>query len=111
MRLIDADALIKKIEKDKFAYIRSDYQAGYNDAIFHARIVVDNFLIVDAMPVIRCKDCKHWLPHEQFGLDEDNGEFHNYCARLIPEDDYYAFTREADDFCSRAERKEECGHQ
>jgi hypothetical protein len=57
--------------------------------------------------LIRCKDCKHWLPHEQFGFDYDNGEYHNYCALLVPEDDdYYAFTREADEFCSRAERKE-----
>ena len=55
----------------------------------------------------RCKDCKHWLPHAQFGFDEGNNEYHNYCALLVPEDDdYYAFTREADEFCSRAERKD-----
>ena len=69
--------------------------------------VLDDAPTVDAVPVIRCKDCKHWLPHEQFGFDYDNGEYHNYCALLVPEDDdYYAFTREADEFCSRAERKE-----
>ena len=61
---------------------------------------------VDAVPVIRCKECKHWLPHEQFGYDADNDEYHNYCGRLVPDDDYYAFTREADEFCSRAERKD-----
>ena len=42
-RLIDADKLIKKIKKDKFAYVRSDYQSGYNDGIFHTEIVADNF--------------------------------------------------------------------
>lgn len=57
--------------------------------------------------LIRCKDCKYWLPHVQFGYDADNDEYHNYCERLVPDDDYYAFVREADDFCSRAERKEE----
>ncbi len=57
--------------------------------------------------LIRCKDCKYWLPHSQFGFDEDNEEYHDYCERLVPEDDYYAFTRNADDFCSRAKRKEE----
>ena len=56
--------------------------------------------------IIRCKDCKYWLPHSQFGFDEDNEEYHDYCERLVPEDDYYAFTRDADDFCSRAKRKE-----
>ena len=57
--------------------------------------------------LIRCKDCKYWLPHSQFGFDEDNEEYHDYCERLVPDDDYYAFTRNADDFCSRAKRKEE----
>ena len=61
----------------------------------------------DCDEVIRCKDCKHWLPHSQFGFDEDNEEYHDYCGRLVPDDDYYAFTRNADDFCSRAEREEE----
>ena len=57
--------------------------------------------------LIRCKDCKYWLPHRQFGFDGDNEEYHDYCERLVPDDDYYAFTRNADDFCSRAKRKEE----
>ena len=55
--------------------------------------------------LVRCKDCKYWLPHKQFGYDADNKERHDYCAKLIPEDDYYAFRRSADEFCSRAERK------
>jgi hypothetical protein len=61
----------------------------------------------DEYELIRCKDCKYWLPHSQFGFDENNEEHHQYCERLVPEDDYYAFTRNADDFCSRAKRKEE----
>lgn len=55
--------------------------------------------------IIHCRDCKHWLPHYQLGFDEDNNEYHDYCKKLIPEDEYYAFYRNADDFCSRAERK------
>lgn len=57
--------------------------------------------------LIRCKDCKYWLPHSQFGNDEYYDEYYDYCGRLVPDDDYYAFTRNADDFCSRAKRKEE----
>ena len=61
----------------------------------------------DGDMLIRCKDCKYWLPHSQFGNDEDYDEYYDYCGRLVPDDDYYAFTRNADDFCSRAKRKEE----
>ena len=64
---------------------------------------------VDAVPVVRCKNCKYWLPHSQFGFDEDNDEFYDYCELLVPDDDYYAITRQADDFCSRAERKKNEG--
>ena len=60
---------------------------------------------VDAVEVIRCKDCKHWLPHSQFGFDEDNDEYYDYCELLVPDDDYYAITRQAEDYCSRAEKK------
>ena len=61
----------------------------------------------EGQELIRCKDCKYWMPHSQLGFDEDNEEYHDYCRRLVPDDEYYAFTRNADDFCSRAERKEE----
>lgn len=55
--------------------------------------------------IIRCKDCKYWMPHSQLGYDEDNETYHDYCEKLIPEDEYYAFYRDADDYCSRAERR------
>lgn len=55
--------------------------------------------------LIRCKDCKHWLPHTQFGYDADYEEYHNYCNRHLPDDDFYAFIKEAEDYCSWAERK------
>lgn len=53
--------------------------------------------------VIRCKDCKYWMPHSQLGFDEDNEMYHDYCKKLIPDDEYYAFYRNANDYCSRAE--------
>lgn len=55
--------------------------------------------------IVRCKDCKYWMPHSQLGYDEDNETYHDYCERLIPEDEYYAFYKDADDYCSRAERR------
>lgn len=61
--------------------------------------------LVDAVEVVRCKDCIHWFPQTQCGFDEDNNEYHDYCGLLIPDDDYYAYTRKADDFCSYGERR------
>lgn len=55
--------------------------------------------------LVRCKDCIHWFPHTQCGFDEDNDEYHDYCGLLIPDDDYYAYTRKPDDYCSYGERK------
>ena len=108
--LINADALLAQMKEYYEKRAEEANMTGdraicvtWHDAV----ILIKSAPTVDAVPVIRCKECKHWLPHEQFGFDYDNGEYHNYCALLVPEDDdYYAFTRESDDFCSRAERKE-----
>lgn len=62
---------------------------------------------IDAVEVVRCKDCKHWFPHTQCGFDEDNDEYQDYCGLLIPDDDFYAYTRKPDDFCSYGERRED----
>ena len=57
--------------------------------------------------VVRCRDCIHWFQHTQCGFDEDNDEYHDYCGLLIPDDDYYAYTRKPDDYCSYGERRED----
>lgn len=98
MRLIDADALIDTLYDHEFA--------SYIDK-GEVSTVINDEPTVDAIPVIRCKDCKHWLPHTQFGYDADYEEYHNYCNRHLPDDDFYAFIKEAEDYCSWAERKEE----
>ena len=64
-------------------------------------------LSADAVEVVRCRDCIHWFPHTQCGFDEDNDEYHDYCGLLIPDDDYYAYTRKPDDYCSYGERRED----
>lgn len=100
MKLIDVDAAIHALNV-----------ASRGDSKDVIRNLVIRFLLalptVDAEPVIRCKDCKHWLPHTQFGYDADNEKYHNYCERHLPDDDFYAFIKEAEDYCSWAERKEE----
>lgn len=87
MRLIDADALLPMM---KYATIDNEIgvfpiKIGFN-AIAK---VINETPTVDAVPVIRCKDCKHWSkPHGWNG----------FCEHGIP--------AEADDFCGWAERKD-----
>lgn len=51
MRLIDADAYAKKLDADEYYYVKDEYAAGYNDGLFHAEVVAEDFPTVDAIPV------------------------------------------------------------
>ena len=79
-RLIDADALIEE------ALTEGAY--GYVDAL-----QIANAAAVDAVPVVRCKDCKYWQ-------DNNDGYPHEECRWGHGE------TPDANDFCSYGERKE-----
>ena len=83
-RLIDADALIKEANSDG-AY-------GYVDA----KQIADA-PTVDAAPVVRCKDCKHYEIHKPKVLE--NCERNGYIIPMKP-----------DDFCSYGERKDGDGN-
>ena len=86
-RLIDADKLRKDILDLPNCY------NGYSDTYDKATIVdmIDDAPTVDAVPVIRCKDCKHYR-YEIDMCDEPHSTAHN----IVHEDD----------FCSRAERED-----
>ena len=84
-RLIDADAL------DMYESLKSYYGDAWRDA----QKEIDNAPTVDAVPVIRCKDCKYY----SCGTVEGK----HLCMSVK-----YRFTPTAEDeWCSRAERKEE----
>lgn len=75
MKLIDADAL-----KDTL---------GISDKDIEFAEMLDEQPTVDAVPVIRCKDCKYWgADGYRYGC--------KYATDVMFENDY----------CSRAERKE-----
>ena len=88
-RLIDADALKE--------FIESAYRPLCDD--YHMKDYVLNQILtdiksaptVDAVPVIRCRDCKHWQC--------DDGE--SYCDELC------IFGTDMNSYCSYAKRKEE----
>ena len=97
MRLIDADRLSKPIyaEEDNITGSGMSYDeiCGYNDGIDIAWNKIDQAPTIDAVPVVRCKDCIR-----RYDTDE--------CPMcFLIEGKYYEYTNE-NGFCDRGERKE-----
>ena len=95
MRLIDADALIPMMK-----YATTDNEIG----VFPIRIgfdaikrVIDDAPTIDAVDVVRCKDCKWWQDSE-VGVVECP-----ICTRIHD----MVFEMGAYDHCSKGKRREE----
>ena len=102
MRLIDADRLNKPIyaEEDNITGSGMSYDeiCGYNDGIDIAWNKIDQAPTIDAVPIVRCRECKH--------LNVVNRkELYAHCPKtntvFLP---FELDTREH--FCSLGERKE-----
>ena len=83
-RLIDAneieDLFYKQVE-----YGATDLMDAFDDALQDAQTV-------DAVEVVRCKDCRKWFRHTQ--VDRERGD----CRR-------YQTTKHENGFCDRGERR------
>ena len=93
MRLIDADELFYKLKLIAFPYsngLMSEPAVLLED--------IEKAPTVDAVPVIRCRDCKYCRTY----YHGDNMPFSYACDRM-----YLTSGLSIDDYCSRAERKEE----
>ena len=91
MRLIDADEL----EKKKYSYF-SHETAKYRQVVFMGD--VDRMPTIDAVPVVRCKDCKY-KGHLQGATDEAYVCVVGWGLRgIVAEEDYcsYGVKKEAD---------------
>ena len=94
-RLIDADAVYKilescEIRKATIGNPLTDWEYGYTCGIERAESEIECATTVDAVPVIRCKDCKYYRLEIDM-CDEPYSTAHN----VVHEDD----------FCSKAERR------
>lgn len=67
------------------------------DGVRDAIITVLSIPAVDAVPVVRCRDCKYWREHK----------YAKETRRYIPFCGFNAIYTKEDDFCSRGERREE----
>ena len=94
MRLIDADRALKIVRDQGIAHPNAYHLTNY------ATLILREAPTIEAEPVVRCKECKHWKSSgskagNSFSDMEYIGgcEFTNYCRR-------------ESDFCSYGERKE-----
>ena len=99
MRLIDADRLNKPIyaEEDNITGYGMSYDeiCGYNDGIDIAWNKIDQAPTIDAVPVVRCKYCKHaWIHPCRYVYCHRDGR------------NAYEMTFNLDSFCSYGERKD-----
>ena len=105
MRPIDADALKNHLE-DLRSYTKLGEECLYYDGETNALSVaiqsIDNAPTVDAVPVVRCKDCKYFIQTVFFGNKMNACRRHGSSTILptarIVADDW---------FCADGERKEE----
>lgn len=97
MRLIDAD----KLHYSRIRIAHSDGTfGGYNAVVMSAEI--KDAPTVDAVPVIRCRDCKHRFESmEMITKDGNTVQFGHYCkatGQIVNDDDFCAWAeRRADD--------------
>ena len=89
VRLIDANALEAAITVDYYEHFTQCHDTDQIALIDMVRDDIGNAPTVDAVPVVRCKDCKYWTM--------------GYCNHFAYYD-YEPMTNE-DDFCSYGERR------
>ena len=107
MRAIDADALQLAIVEEGQANKRKKYIIGDIWELTGAEIRE----VINSQPtiqpeIVRCKDCKHWIPYDwMFSEMWQSRNIADY-----PEDEigckYCDMSMKADDYCSRAEKRE-----
>lgn len=76
------------------------------DAVtMHGVKIINQFPSVNAVPVVRCRECKHFWHYGKTSLFINGKNIKaGWCQRRIRYDEEYRMT--ADDFCSYGERKD-----
>ena len=99
-RLIDANALIKSMKSHTVEDngLTDDYKAGLTDSIRTAVALAENASTIDAVPVVRCRECKS---HGTL----KGGEL--FCGKIKTGIYGYCHTVKADDYCSYGAKMED----
>ena len=93
MRLIDADSA--KLSVSDYKIFRCQLGGLMDVAEF-----IDDQPTIDAVPVVRCRDCQHWKPSgSKAGNSFSDMEYIGGC-------EFTKYCRRESDFCSYGEPKE-----
>ena len=92
-RLIDADAFLEKMKR--------------TSRYFDVKFDIDEMPTIDAVPVVRCRECKYWGDEDGKLQDSDGVLFarckvHNY----LIDGRHTGWCPTENDFCSYGERKD-----
>ena len=102
MRLCDLDEIkirVKRQYEDCHGY-SGNKKAIYREAILAVRSILHSAKAIDAVPVVRCRECKHWKPSgSKAGNSFSDMEYIGGC-------EFTKYCRRESDFCSYGERKE-----
>lgn len=97
MRLIDADAFLERTRKDPLFPLVERY--GLSG-------VIENEPTVDAVPVVRCKDCIHRPVGDPDEHDVEPSKENDYkCPCLCEDDNWYSWIPADDWFCANGEKR------
>ena len=64
MKLIDADALVSALNNGRLKE-QTGRAVPFNAGVAFALTMVEYAPTIDAVPVVRCKDCKWWTKQEK----------------------------------------------
>ena len=93
-RLIDADRALEIVRDQGIAHPNAYHLTNY------ATFILLEAPTVDAVPVVRCRDCKHWDSETWFCDNHSTFGNHGLEWNMFSEDD----------FCSYGERKDGDGN-
>ena len=97
MSLINREALI--------SYVDLCASCGEHNTAEDVIMMIKTAPTVDAVPVVRCRECKHFGHYGKTSLFTNGKNIKaGWCQRRISYDEEYRMT--GDDFCSYGERKE-----
>ena len=99
-RLIDANALMDVIRQHEYRLATKQGSIDYGMFTLGIQQAVDEQQTIDAVPVVRCRECKHWKPSgSKAGNSFSDMEYIGGC-------EFTNYYRSESDFCSYGERKE-----
>lgn len=92
MRLIDADAVLEELKRMEVELMPAKL------AHIYTAVVVEDAPTIDAVPVVRCKDCKG----SEVFQNDSSGVMARYCKaftlkRMVADDDYCSYGERKDD--------------